>query len=283
MVEKLARLYEDTIRENIEFLTKLEKQLYGKISYNQIVKQSLEESTKNLTQKWISEKKYLRTKYARDAIPNYPQKTLKLSVILDANINLMDDILDEDLSKKEKGLYLVELLRVMALRDSYKINGEAEKRISNYFNKIIFVAISEQIFLEQMKQTSGEKFYEIASDYFKGRGLDMDIFLELPLHERGYQTKEIEEVLKAGRIFRTINLMKKDLIDLEHDLKTGIETPITLLQRKKQPIHDFIDYVFSNSMSTAKTKSSQKTETIVHNLLHLSLQDQKDIKSLTKK
>jgi predicted nucleic acid-binding protein len=189
MVNTLARFYEETVQENIEYLKKLEKELYGNVVLHKMVHKALLQSARNLTKKWIAGEKYLRTKYARDAIPEYPKEAFKLSLLLDANINLMDDLLDETLSREERALYIVELLRVLALRDSYPIEDEVKTKISNYFNKIIFVAVSEQIFLEKMKDKEDEDFYEVAYEYFAGRSLDMDLFLEIPLLELKYKKK----------------------------------------------------------------------------------------------
>jgi len=283
MVEALAKLYEDTVKENIDYLRKLERELYGKSELHKMVHGALIQSAQNLTKKWLEGKKYLRTKYARDAILEYPKKVLKLSLLLDANINLMDDILDETLSRKEKAFYLVELLRVLALRDSYPIEDEVKIRISNYFNKIIFVAVSEQIFLEKMRNTEDGDFHEVAYDYFAGRSLDMDLFLEIPLHELGYKKKEIDEVVGVGRRFRTINLMKKDLIDLEHDLESDIPTPITILHQKGKPFKDFVDYVFSRTIGDVPQRSSKNAEPIVHNLFNMTINEQKEATELLNK
>lgn len=283
MVKSLVRLYEETVHENINYLKKLERELYGKAELHKRVHETLFKSSQTITKKWLAGKKYLRTKYARDAILEYPKDVLKLSLILDATINLMDDLLDETLSREERAFYLVELLRVLALRDNYPIEDEVKTRISNYFNKIIFVAISEQIFLEKMKDKEGEDFYKVAYDYFAGRSLDMDLFLEIPLHELKYKKNEIDEIVRVGRIFRTINLMKKDLIDLEHDIEFDIPTPIVMLHQKEKPFNDFIEYVFSRALGDVPQRSSKKAEPIIYNLVNLTIKEQKEIVQLLRK
>jgi len=280
MVETLARLYEETVKENVNYLKKLEKELYSKAELHKVVHETLFKSAQNLTKKWLAGEKYLRTKYVRDAILEYPKDTLKISILLDSTINLMDDLLDETLSREERAFYIVELLRVLALRDSYSIGDEVKNRISNYFNKIIFVAVSEQIFLEKMKDKEDEDFYKVAYDYFAGRSLDMDLFLEIPLHELKYKQSEIDEIVKVGRRFRTINLMKKDLIDLEHDMEFNIPTPIVMLHQKGKPFKDFVDYVFSHTLGDMPIKSSKNAEPIIHNLVNLTIKEQKEIAEL---
>jgi len=280
MVKSLVRLYEETVHENINYLKKLERELYGKAELHKRVHETLFKSARNLTKKWLAGEKYLRTKYARDAILEYPKKVLKLSIFMDAYINLMDDLLDESFSREERALAISEVARIVSLRDKYITDNSMKNRISDYFNKIIFVAVSEQIFLKKMKNKEGEDFYKVAYDYFAGRSLDMDLFLEIPLHELKYKKNEIDEIVRVGRIFRTINLMKKDLIDLEHDIEFDIPTPMVMLHQKGKPFKDFVEYVFSHALGDVPPRSSKNAEPIIHNLVNLTIKEQKEITRL---
>ncbi|MBD3205348.1 hypothetical protein GF319_03260 [Candidatus Bathyarchaeota archaeon] len=283
MVDQLAKIYEETVLENVQYLKQLENELFGRVNFNEEVHGVLTLSSQNITQKWLSGKKYLRTKYARNAILEYPDEVLKLSILLDSNINLMDDILDEALTQDETALYLVELLRVLALRESYVMDDELRMRISNYFNKLIFVAVSEKLLLEKIGDYDGEDFNRMAYNYFKGRSIDMDLFLEIPLLHMGYDKSEINEILVVGRLLRIVNLIKKDIADLKHDLKSDITTPITVLHEKNKSIKELVDYVFSRSVGKVPQKGSRKADPIMSNLTNLLLKEQEELnKTLAK-
>jgi hypothetical protein len=84
----------------------------------------------------------------------------------------------------------------------------------------------------------------------------------------------------VGRIFRSINLLKKDLIDLEHDIEFKIPTPITMLHKKGKTLKDFADSTFSHVLRDVPTASSINAEPIISNLINMTLKEQKTIGEL---
>ena len=76
-------------------------------------KEILNLSSENVTKKWLSGKKYIRTDFVKKAFSKfYPYKQIDISILIDAMINILDDILDEELNLKEKALYVIEFLRI---------------------------------------------------------------------------------------------------------------------------------------------------------------------------
>ncbi|MEW6328743.1 MAG: hypothetical protein AB1468_01365, partial [Candidatus Micrarchaeota archaeon] len=246
MSEELYTLYEKSIENNLKYLMKLEKELTHETNMNSAFSHLLSLSSKNLANKWRSGAKYLRTRYAKQAIPNYPDDVLMLLISVDASVNLLEDILDETLSKEQKGLYLVELIRVLSMQNSFNLSKKLQKIISDYFNKIIFIAGSENFLYPQILNEKDEsKLFELCTASYSCRSLDMDIFVELPLTKNKHTKQEINSALIAARSFRVINLAKKDIADLPHDLQFNTTTPIMVMKQRNLPVKNFIDALYS--------------------------------------
>src|SRR3989338_7771725 len=230
-MEKIIKLYKETIRENIE---DLEKILRNDIKVNnpavneQLIK-LLNISCENLTSKWASGRKYVRTLYVKKAFSNYPENILKLSISIDAIINLLDDVLDEQMNKQTKTLYLVELIRIFSIYNYQKFNEKISNAIGNYFNKIISIAILEEIYKSLIKSESDfEKIIQYSVQIYDCRSLDIDIYTELPMIELDYNKNDYDNILKISRIFRAVNLIKKDIGDIRHDKENETETVMTI-------------------------------------------------------
>lgn len=283
MEQELIELYEKTIEENVAYLRNLEDELFGSTEFGETMHKSLIQSTKNLTDKWRSQEKYIRTAYAMRAIPDYPDEVKKLSIFLDANINLMDDILDENLSREEMALYLVELLRVLSIKDGYPMTQALKQKISDYFNKIIFVAISEgALFPQFSKQEKSKLLAMILRSYFS-RSIDMDLFLELPLHESGCDKENMNALIKAGRVFRVMNLAKKDFMDIEHDKEKNIINPVSVAMKKGISPQELIDYLYENTQSRIIPTKFKRNKEIMRNLQGMALEEKQLFEMYAKK
>ena len=234
-MEKIVESYEKTIDIVVDELRVLLSELG--IENKQVleeIKNILIISTKNITTKWANGKKFVRTYFAKKAIPEYPEEVFNLSISIDAMINILDDLYDEILDKQAKALYVVELLRTISLFSSKKLNDKTQKAVHDYFNKIIIIAATEKIYTEMMKnEVDVQKNINFSYILYNLRSTDMDIFVEIPLIEK-FGDKD-ENISKIARIFRALNLIKKDIIDIEHDKENKIETVITLLLNKFGP------------------------------------------------
>lgn len=216
----------------------------------------ISQSSKKLTNKWNTGRKTLRTKIAYDLIPNYPLEILDISLMIDAKINLLDDLLDEVMNKDEKAYYIIELIKLEAKINQIEISLEIKKSISKYFSKILSIAITEEIYKEKIKNSNNfDDRLSFAVDCYNFKSLDMDIYFELPLMKNNFNRKQIDEIIFFTRISRALSLVYKDFLDLEHDQKNKTETPLLILYtEEKQKIYVYLKKIIARY----KEKSSKK-------------------------
>lgn len=241
---EFKRLYKSTISENLASIDKIidDVKINGSVSSRQF-EEALNKSCCNLTDKWISGRKSLRTEIAHNIIPEYPAEILKISLVIDSIINLLDDSLDELMEKPERALYVIELVRALALFNKLNISSEAKERIFEYFNKILVIAISEILYEEKIKMSdSFEKQVDYSIKCYDCKCLVMDIFVELPLIELHGCKNHVKEITRLARIHRALYQIKKDFRDLERDLRNQTETPIVILSTEgKGELGKYID------------------------------------------
>jgi hypothetical protein len=191
----------------------------------------IEETSLTLVNKWKSKKKILRTTYIYRVIPNYPEKFLELSILIDAIVNLLDDLYDEILTKEQRGLVIIELLRLLPfLTKSYPVL--VSSKISDYFSKIFTVAIMESIYKQLIEET---KDFDEKLNYFiecyACKSKDIDLFVELPLIELDFDEESIKKTVSLFNTYRALQIISKDIIDINHDLANQTYTPIILLMK----------------------------------------------------
>ena len=117
--------------------------------------------------------------------------------------------------------------------------------------------------------------------------MDIDVFNEIALINYKTANKKIEKIKKIGRIFRAVNILKKDIEDIEYDTKNNIETIITIMTRKKECdfhkyILDLLDYYLNEAQKIKLTKFTEKKLTIpINNFYSMIERDKKEtIKSI---
>jgi len=187
-----------------------------------------------IKRKWKSKRKYLRTAFVKQALGNsYPEKILKISLSVDSIINILDDLFDEKLDTVTKSLLIIEIGKLLGfLNRQEAFDKEIAKVFGGYLHKIVFMGITEKILKETLKGADGKKFFEIAVPMYSVRSMDIDFFVQIA----------DEKLLRDARIFRVLNLIKKDVDDIHHDIESGNETPITMLYRKdKKLLKKFIE------------------------------------------
>ncbi len=235
-MEEIEKVYRDTVNANLKELAKIIKEDIKIINpaVNSTMEKFVWAGYQNLVAKWFSGRKYLRTAFIKRVLPDYPMIIIPLSVSIDATVNLLDDLLDESLSKDEKGLYLIELIRALATFNNQKINAKTRAKIRNYLNKIISIATIEKIHQELMdNETDTRKIVEIGIETFDCRALDGDIYLELAVDTKySFNKRDVELLLKKNRTFRALNLIKKDLGDIKHDMESNIGGTIVSLYKR---------------------------------------------------
>lgn len=233
--------YKKTIKENLSDIKIILKDLKLANPNISIYEDILSKSSLFITSKWESGKKYSRTLFIQEVLnKNYPKKYTQLSLSVDAIVNILDDLLDEDITKKEKEIYVIEFLRIFSVY-SKKTNLDVEIFLSIYINKLITLAIAENFYKREIKKEKNiDIIVEKSADLLICRGMDIDIFLQIGLlnKKKELNNKNIQNI---ARIFRAINILKKDINDIEHDIKNNAETiVINILNNKKI---DFKEYI----------------------------------------
>ena len=289
--EKLRAIYEKTVEENLKDIKSILKEV--RID-NSVIASSyakiLSSSCRNLTEKWLSNRKYIRTLFVKEAFSNfYPEKHTKISLYIDALINILDDLLDEKMDDSVKLLYLVEFSRIFSLYHKRRLARDIQLALWHSFNKLISLAIAEGYYKNFIrKEKDIEKIIKYSVESFGIRSLDIDVFNEIALIDYKTANKKIEKIKKIGRIFRAINIIKKDIEDIEYDTKNNIETIITIMIRKKEcDFHKYILSLLDDCLNKAKKiKSENLTEkkiiVPINNFYSMIERDKKEIIKIIK-
>ena len=77
------------------------------------------------------------------------------------------------------------------------------------------------------------KIVKDSADLLICRGADIDIFIEITL--LGFKNQKTMPAIKEmSRIYRALNILKKDIKDIAHDQENNIETIVTLVLSKNK-------------------------------------------------
>ncbi len=242
----LCVTYRESVEENLKDIESILKDVgVDEPVIISSYKNILISSCRNLIEKWLSKRKYTRTLFVKEAFSDfYPDKYTKISLYIDALINILDDLLDEKIGEKEKKYYIVEFLRVFALYNQEQPSKKIQIAMGHYFNKFIALAIAEGGYKNIIKkEIDMEKIVKYSAKSYGIRSLDIDVFNQIALIEYKKQDKEIEKIKKIGRIFRAVNIIRKDIEDIEYDTKNNMESIITVIVNKKEC--DFHKYVLT--------------------------------------
>jgi hypothetical protein len=232
----------------------------------------LKGSAHNLVVKWKNQEKILRTELCFNVIPNYPKTILQKSLLLDAMINLLDDLYDEMLTKEDMTLYIREVLRILALFHRQTLSDSERKTIADYFTKILYIALLESTFITKMQTTSNStEQFQYAIECYDGKAMDLDIFLELPLLELRVHPTIITRVVSFGNIARAVSILIKDINDLNHDIINKITTPMVLLSQNPKEVFNktiqaFLKYYEHKSITFPLSTDNPLETTIIKNM-----------------
>ncbi|MFH1445500.1 MAG: hypothetical protein ABIF08_03405 [Nanoarchaeota archaeon] len=238
-IDAIASRYRETLLQTKKSLMEIiQNDIKMKDGNTEVFMSIVEQSMEGIINNWVSGKKYTRTLFMGQVMGDmYPQEAVELSLSVDSIINILDDILDENLDKNTNAAYIVEIIRILAVFTSKLSDETQRKSVENYFNKIISIAIGEQVYKNMIKnENNPEKIIDLITEVYACRSLDMDIFVELPLLEISLSPSDVSRMLVLGRHFRTLNLIKKDIDDIERDRIAETETGVTLSIEKGNPI-----------------------------------------------
>lgn len=240
----IIAVYENSIEANLSSITSSLKEAgIGSEDALAPYTSALRTSMEAIVTKWRNETKYVRTEYALQAFGDtYPESFLEVSLMIDAMVNILDDLFDEDLQAEERRLSIVEYLRIFAVYSSKIPNKAIQQAMSFYFNKLITLAIAEQRIMLQVKHSEDKEYIcTLSTQLLMTRAFDIDIFIQIPMYHISSDTTHQQNLLKRARIFRALNILKKDIRDIEHDRSEGQETLVTWVLSHKEK-YSFPEY-----------------------------------------
>lgn len=281
-----AKIYRETIQTNLRDIEDILKNLGIKKEVPiSLYREALNASAKNILSKWVSGKKYCRTEFVQKALGKlYPEKHTQLSLSVDAMVNILDDFFDETLDKQVKGEYVIELLRVLSLYNkNYITSKQIQRSLGTYFNKLITVALTEQFYQQKIARGKDmEKIIKDSADLLLCRSKDIDVFMEIGLLDFKNQILK-SKIQKLARIFRAINILKKDIKDIKQDKKNNIDTVIVLMSDKGKAVFasyvkGLLDYFLNKEIKTLGKEDLKSL--LIKNLNQMIEKDKREILNL---
>jgi len=249
MRDKILSIYTNSIDRNLNQIKSILSTLG--IQDEEIGKQFkfiLGQSCSILAEKWLSEKKYYKTKFAMEAIRNYPEDAIEHSIYADAITCILDDFFDEPLSDKARTLYVIEAGRLLADLFALNMENEVRRLMEKYFNKLIIIGTSEHFFYNLIESEKDgqkiKKFFEMLLDI---RAIDIDLFFQLPLLKLK-ETSLFTKVVKSARAFRALNLLNKDFKDWQYDKEKGNRTIFTILEDRNNILKESVSLLVQKYM-----------------------------------
>ena len=261
----LVKKYLETVNKNLNEIGEILKN--NDINDSEISKvftKILTNSSQNISKKWTDGKKYIRTEFVVSALgDDYPMDMLEESLSVDAMINILDDLLDENLGKKEKILYVIEYLRIFSNYAKQKPTDYRLDKMGSYFNKLITLAIAENEIMKEIKDRNDiNEVVDLSIKLLMLRGMDIDLFVEI------VNTDNDDNMSIAARIFRAQNIFKKDLYDIKRDLENNQETVVTyVVSNEKIKTSDYINAIVTEfDKKFGEIKSNQRFSKGFHEL-----------------
>ncbi len=267
-MKEIVSIYKKSVDKNLKDINSILKKLDMKNpEVFSACKKALKTSSANVVKKWLSGRKYSRTVFVKQAFGKfYPKKYLETSIFIDAMINILDDLIDEEIDDKEKILYVLEILRTFSLYNLQKPNPKIQTAFGYCFNRLISVPFAENIYQKKIrKEKIMKKIIEYSAEILKHRATDIDVFNEIAL--MNYKNKKVKEkIKKIGKIFRASTIFKKDIEDINYDKKMGMETVVTLMSSRK-------DYKFSGYTENLLNYFSREANKIKSSAMLFNKQD----------
>jgi len=280
-VKKNIKIYQRSVIRNLEEIRQILDTIGIKKVPFSLYRKTLNISAIQITQKWLSQKKYCRTFFVQEAFQEfYPSKYTLFSLWIDAMVNILDDLLDENLTKEKKAFYVIEFLRIFSLFES-KCPEKFKKLFGFYIEKLITLAIAEQSYQKVIeKEKNFKKIIKYSAELLICRAMDIDVFVEIAQSKLGSLKKEAKKTKEISRVFRAMNILKKDIKDIKHDQKSGISTVITLILNKKIHFPFYIESLLKTLEERVEFASLGKHSKIISNFYQMIQNEKNEIFSL---
>jgi hypothetical protein len=219
--------YESTHAETLAHFKRVVPRNYETFAdvYEQIIKRS----SGHIATKWEKGKKHLRTLPLERVFGEFSTDMLEDMVIINALVNILDDIYDEELSKEEQQLFLFEFGRLLGLIFVSNQDSVFYNSLGDFMHKLMTIAIQEPALLQKYGDSlasENEKAAALGLEVLKARAVDLDIFVEMALEFD--DSDDANKILHISRVYRAVSIMHKDILDIEYDRSTGQKSIITL-------------------------------------------------------
>ncbi|UCG95265.1 MAG: hypothetical protein JSV92_04445 [archaeon] len=186
-----------------------------------------------------------RTEIVRRAMgKDYPDSVIGISEAVDNVVGSWDELLDQNLGKPERLAYIAtQVFRFGQLvGNDLKLNRKQRNIIGNYADKLMVLGSAEVSYNTLVSESKKEEnVLKHAKSFYRAKSLVNDVFVELPLVELGYdmRKKESKDMVEVGRKNRSVGMIRKDIDDIQDDIKNNTRTPFTVLKQKgkKMRIH----------------------------------------------
>ncbi len=285
----IIKKYEKSVSTNLSDIKKILGVRTQKFNNISDYRNLLITSSKSMVIKWKSNKKYLRTEFVlRAFVELYPVKLIEQSIMVDAMINILDDLLDSNLDKQDKMLYILEYLRVFSIYNFSLPSLRVQKVMGNYFDKLITLAVAEFNYQEEIvNENIFDKKIQLSTELLLMRAMDIDVFVQIPLTKENLDI-ETNTISAASKVFRAGNILKKDLLDIDIDKKQGQATLITYIYDKhtrdmKGYIHGILGLLESRMDSIIKRGINRRSKTIRDNFRNMFIEQKDEIDKIITK
>ncbi len=278
--DKLIKEYKKTVKDSLNDLGIIFKREAKEFSFlkESAFKKIFLRSASLITNKWKSKKKYIRTSLVLEAFGDlYPLDVLEVSLLTDSMVNILDDLIDEPLSKEEKTVYVLEFLRVFSLHADL-FPKEISRSLRTYIEELIALAVAEdklQNYFKSGKLDYGE-FLKNSFSLFNFRAMDIDIFIDLASYKKRSLRNSLK-LKKISRIFRALTIVKKDLNDIDHDKKNNLNNLFLIVGSNNVKIKGYLSdllNLFDLEIAKLKKKSSKGRKSLLNiitkNFINLS-------------
>ena len=197
-----------------------------------------------LENKEKSGRKRSRTDIVRRAFAHlYPENVESFSRLIDRFTDICDDLHDDHSMKIQEKQILIASVAHNLWEILESKSRERFEELALHLRRMIYIQAAEHELLEALKQTSGlSRLEEILLKNYLVRSMVLDVFTRVAAIDRvGYTP---EALVKAGRLYLAVDLLNKDIRDIEHDRENGTLSPILILQDKGLKLAPFVSYLW---------------------------------------
>lgn len=296
--DQILKLYKQSYKEHCEdikikllnYIDEKELQLIFP-TYEHVIKSAVE----LVSSRWEQNLKYVRTEFVKSAFRQYyPEEVFRLSIAIDVQINILDDLYDEVLEKNIKAMFIHEILK--ELRNHYMQLNSLPDEISNkilgqldeYYLDLDVLAFAEPIYMTQIidGKLGDNEILEISKKLLYFRSQDINIFNDLAMIASGIENSVC--LTNAANYYRSVNLLKKDIFDIEHDKIQNQMTPVVyMFDRDREKFEYFVFEItksFKNQIHEQFQKeASDKGKFVIKNYEDLLKHDYLEIKTYLSK